>query len=188
MKYILTFNVDFDTNQVTCLEIPNFKMTTYGNYEGTALLVHHLVASRIPNPNPAVLTMVDHINGDTHYNHPSNLRHISRSLNAQNIKRVPKITDTCVACWYKNRKVKFANQFNKENKTSFAWWEVPMQDDVRYLRYFWQVDAFLEIMKLLREIPLILNSVVSLGLMFVMSPEFLISADNLLSEHVLYNN
>ena len=183
MKYILTFDVNHETNEVVCLEIPNLNMTSYGNYEGTAILIHNIVASAMRNPNPTVLTMVDHINGDTHNNHPYNIRHISRSLNAQNIKKIPKPKDSCVACWYKKRKVKFSNQFNKENKTNFAWWEVPMQDDIRYLEYFWQVRTVVDLLKAIGNVPGFSNWFVCLLLMIVTAPPkspFHISVEKLL--------
>lgn len=46
--------------------------------------VHRLVAERcVPNPNPSVLTDVNHIDGDKNNNDPSNLEWATRS---QNIK------------------------------------------------------------------------------------------------------
>ena len=168
--YILTFDVVPETNEVTCREIPTLKLTRYGGYRGFNLLIHHIVASRIHNPNPSVLTIVDHINGDTYNNHEYNLRHMSRSLNAQNIKKNPKITDTCVSCWYKKRKVKFANQFNIEHKQNMKWWEVPMQDDLRYMTYFWQVRVVVDFLKEIGSIPGFSSCIISLLLMVVTAP------------------
>jgi len=168
--YTLTFDVLPETNEVTCREIPTLKLTRYGRYKGFNLLIHHIVASAIHNPNPSVLTIVDHINGDTHNNYEYNLRHMSRSLNAYNIKKTPKLSDTCVACWYKSRKVKFANQFNIEHKMNLKWWEVPMQDDLRYLMYFWQVRTVVDLLQSIGRIPGFSACVVSLLLMIVTAP------------------
>ena len=170
--YTLTFDVLPETNEVTCREIPTLKLTRYGRYKGFNLLIHHIVASAIRNPNPSVLTIVDHINGDTHNNYEYNLRHMSRSLNAHNIKKTPKELDTCVACWYKDRKVKFANQFNIEHKENLEWWEVPMQDDVKYMIYFWQVRTVVDLLKEIGRIPGFTACVVSLVLMVVFAPRY----------------
>ena len=168
--YILTFDVNPETNEVMCREIPTLKLTRYGRYQGFNLLIHHIVASGIHNPNPSVLTIVDHINGDTYNNHEYNLRHMSRSLNAHNIKKTPKISDTCVTCWYKKRKVKFANQFNIEHKEDCQWWMVPMQDDLRYMTYFWQVRTVVDLLKTIGSIPGLSNWIVCLLLMVVTAP------------------
>ena len=168
--YLLTFDVIPETNEVTCREIPTLKLTRYGGYQGFNLLIHHIVASAIHNPNPSVLTIVDHINGDTYNNEECNLRHMSRSLNAKNIKKIPKASDTCVSCWYKKRKVNFTKQFNIEHKQNLKWWEVPMQDDSRYIMYFWQVRFVVDLLKEIGSIPGITNWLVSLLLMVVTAP------------------